>query len=120
MATVKATFQPKDDGSMVTATWLLTATDDGAPISMAEWADKSVQVGIAGDNFAAGTVLIEGSNDGATWTNLRAPDSTALSFTAAGLKQVLEMTTYIRPRVSVTVTNVAVVIAIRRNNSMRT
>ena len=120
MATQKATFGAKDDGSMVTATWLLTATDDGAPIAMAEWADKSCQVGIAGDAFAAGTILIEGSNDGVTWTNLRAPDSTALSFTTAGLKQVLEMTAYIRPRASVAVTNVAVVIALRRNNSMRT
>lgn len=121
MATKNAVFtDPQGDGSMQLITWALTGTDDGAPVQYGPWADRSVQVGIAGDNFSTGTVIIEGSNDGVTWTTLRAPDSTALSFTAAGLKEVLEMTAYIRVRASVAVTAVTAILCARRAQPLRT
>ena len=127
MATVKATFSTgataSGNGDVQLVTWLLTATDDGSPLGIewANWADRSVQVGITGDNFNAGTVVIEGSNDGTTWTTLfAAAPLAALSFTAAGLKEIVEMTAYIRPRASVSVTSVNVVMAIRRAQPLRT
>lgn len=65
---------------------------------MALWSDRSVQV--TGTFGSGGTVLVEGSNDGTTWFTLNSPQGTALSFTAAGLKQILEGVLFIRPRVS--------------------
>lgn len=121
MATKNASFvvNPGGDGSLEIITWALTNTDDGAPVQVAQWADRTVQVGIAGDNFNTGTVIIEGSNDGITWNTLRSPDSVLLVFTAQGLKEVLEMTAYIRPRASIAVTNVSVVMAARRAQPLR-
>lgn len=120
MATVQPSIAKGGDDSIQTYTWALTGTNDGAPAQLPEWADRSVQVGISGDTFNAGTVIIEGSNDGVTWTTLRDPASNALSFTAAGLKQVLEATLYIRPRASVSVTAVSVIMMLRRANPLRT
>ena len=127
MATKNAAFNAaygnsngEGDGSYFTVTWILNGTDDGAPIQYAQWADKSVQVGISTDTFGAGTVVFEGSNDGLLWTTLSNPASTALTFTAAGLKQILETTAFVRPRASVAVTTVTVVLFIRRNQPMRT
>jgi hypothetical protein len=118
-ATVSRMGQGGDDTAM-TFKWVLTGTDDGAPLEFLPWADRSVQVGSSGDNFNGGTVLLEGSNDGVTWTTLRDPTHTALTFTAAGLRQVLESTAYIRPRASVAVTSVQVILAVRRASSIRT
>ena len=124
MATKNATFvvNPAGDGSLELVTWPLVATDDGAPVGpeKSQWADRTVQVGVAGDVFNTGTVIIEGSNDGVTWSTLRAPDSTLLIFTTPGLKEVLEMTGYIRPRASVAVTNVSVILGMRRALPSRT
>lgn len=70
----------------------------GAPILMSTFSDRSVQV--SGTFGAGGTVLLEGSNDGTTYATLTDPAGAAISFTAAGLKQVLHITKYMRPRVS--------------------
>lgn len=107
------------DDSALTFKWTLTGTDDGAPLEFLPWADRSVQVGTTGDNFNAGTVIIEGSNDGVLWQTLKDPAGAALSFTAAGLRQVLESTAFIRPRASVAVTSVVVILAVRRASSIR-
>lgn len=121
MATKNASFivNPAGDGSLELVSWVLNNTDDGAPVQQAQWADRSVQVGTLGDDFSVGTVVIEGSNDGITWTTLRGPDSLALSFTTAGLKEVLEITAYLRPRATVAVTNVTVIMAMRRAQPLR-
>jgi len=59
--------------------------------------DRCVQVeGV----FDGATVVLEGSNDGALWHTLRDPTGAVLSFTAAGLKGVLEVPRYVRPSVS--------------------
>jgi hypothetical protein len=120
MATQPATFTDvAGDGSCVVAKWVLTATDDGAPLSFAQWADKSIQIGTTGDTFNAGTVILEGSNDGIVWTQLHDPSSTVIAGTANTLKQVLEMTAYIRPRASVSVTSVTCLLAVRRQQPLR-
>lgn len=117
-AVVSRMGQGGDDSAM-TFSWTLTGTDDGAPLEFLPWADRSVQVGSSGDNFNAGTVIIEGSNDGLVWSTLKDPAGAALSFTSAGLRQVLESTAYIRPRASVSVTSVKVILAVRRASSIR-
>ena len=62
------------------------------------FADRSVQV--TGTFGVGGRVLLQGSNDGTNWVTLNDPQANALSFTAAGLEAVLELTQYIRPTVN--------------------
>lgn len=108
------------DGSVILAQWTLTGTDSSAPFPFSSWADKSIQVGTTGDTFNAGTIIVEGSNDGGTsWYQLDNPQGTGLSFTSAGLKQILEITGLIRARASVAVTSVNVYLLVRRQSSLR-
>jgi hypothetical protein len=72
--------------------------DSGAPFAMPGFADRSVQV--TGTFGAGGTVLIEGSNDGVTYSTLSDPQGVALSVTAALLKEISQICKLIRPRVS--------------------
>lgn len=68
---------------------------DGASLT----GKKSVQVkGTFGDS----TVKLEGSNDGVNWVTLhdQAVPANELSFTANGLKGILESTAYVRPTVN--------------------
>jgi hypothetical protein len=81
-----------------TVVWVAANGDSGSPYEMRQQADRSVQ--IAGTFGAGGSVNVEGSNDGTNYQILRDPQGVALTFTAAGLKQVLEITNYIRPRVT--------------------
>jgi hypothetical protein len=84
-----------------TVVWPAMANgDDGAP-HMVFAADKSVQV--AGTFGASGTLVLEGSNDGASpsnWFTLTDPQGNALSFTAAKIEQISEYTRWVRPRVT--------------------
>ncbi len=70
----------------------------GTPLQMIGSADRSVQV--EGTFGAGGTVLIEGSNDGVNYRTLHDPGGTALSITSAGIVAVLEISAFVRPRVS--------------------
>lgn len=97
-------------------TWGALANGEaGAPIAadQALWSDRSVQV--TGTFGAAGSVSIEGSNDGVNYFTLNSPQGTALTFAAAGLKQVLEGTLWLRPRVTAGdgTTSLAVVLMLR-------
>ncbi len=122
MATTPPTItqlEPRD-GSLLKYTWVLTGTNDGAPMPFAQWADRSVQIGVTGDNFGGGTILWEGANDGGTtWVTLTDPQTTAISKTGAGLEQVIEMTELARPRASVSVTSVTIICVARRQQPMR-
>lgn len=82
--------------------WLALANGDtGDPMEVPECSDKTVQIGKTGDTFGAGTVAIEGSNDGATWFALRSPLGTALSGIAANaIHAILENPRFIRPNLS--------------------
>jgi hypothetical protein len=85
---------PQGAQSVVKASWALGNADTGVAIDRTDFADRSVQVE---GTFGAATVTIQGSNDGTNWETLRDPQGVALSFTSAGLKQILETTLYIRP-----------------------
>lgn len=76
----------------------LTNGDTGSPLLCPHLADKSIQV--TGTFGSGGTVVLEGSNDGSNWETLNDPQGTAISFTAAGMYQVLENTKMIRPSVT--------------------
>lgn len=124
MATVIPTIRDLDpqDGSVVRYKWILTGTDDGAPIQAAQWADRSVQIGSTGDTFGAGTVIWEGSNDdGVTYQTLTDAQTVIISKTAiAPIEQVVEITQLARPRATVAVTSVIVSVVVRRQQPMRT
>lgn len=64
-----------------------------ASASIGGFADKSVQVV---GTIGAGTVAIQGSNDGATWFQLTDGIGNDLSFSAVGGKAIWENTRYIR------------------------
>jgi hypothetical protein len=121
MATVSATFSSdgQSEGNSVVATWVLAGTNDGAPLNAPNLSDKTVQVGVTGDTFGAGTVVIEGSHNGVDWVTLLDPNNTALSFTANDLKQVPASVVYIRPRATVSVTQVTVILLARRTSQQR-
>lgn len=73
--------------------------DDGSPERQVSYADRSVQV--KGTFGAGGTVVIEGSNDGGTtYVTLADQAGAALSFAAAGIKQIRDLPGLIRPRVT--------------------
>lgn len=102
-----ATRTPSDAGlqsfgnNARTVIWTgLLNGDDGTPFEMPGWADRSVQV--LGTFGVGGTLLIEGSNEvtPTNWHTLNDPSSTALSITAAKIKTILEVTRWVRPRVS--------------------
>ena len=114
MATVNPviTHIGEQDGSTMKFQWTITGTNDGAAMPFAQWADRSIQ--FAG-TWGGGTVVWEGSNDGGTtWATLTDAQAVALSKTADGLEQVIEVTELARPRATVGVTSVVVSVVARR------
>lgn len=86
-------------GTSRSVQWSGMATgDSGSAYEVSPWSLISAQ---ATGTFGGATVAIEGSNDGTNFVTLtKAPGSTAASFTAAGLLQVVEHPRYIRPSVT--------------------
>lgn len=82
----------------VVVTWsgLNTTDDEGAPVSLVEYADRSVQV--AG-TLGGATVNIEGSNDGDAWAVLTDPKGDPIGADDLGIFAVGPMTRYIRPKI---------------------
>lgn len=85
------------EGAAATFTWEdLSEADVAEAVTFEDFADRSAQVsGLAGGN----AVSIQGSNDGDTWYELSDPQGNGLLFLADGLKQIVEMTKFIRPEV---------------------
>lgn len=83
----------------VVATWPSMALgDDGQPIELANFADRSVQVtGVFG---VGGSVRIEGSIDGTNYAVLTDPQGNALDITTAKIEAVSELVRWVRPRVT--------------------
>lgn len=71
----------------------LSASDTGEVIEMSGRGDRSVQF-----SGTFGSISLEGSNDGINWAVLTDPSGTALTATAATLKQVMECARYMRPK----------------------
>lgn len=94
--------------------WTITGTNDGQPESPQQYYRRSVQVT---GTFGGGTILIEGSDDGGTtWSTLSDYQGIALSFTAAGIKPIQELTQLIRPRASIAVTSCVVTLVSLRSS----
>jgi len=84
-------------------TWvLLTANPAGTAFQYPEFADRTFQVGAAGDVFGGATVTIEGSHDGVTFSPLsNAAGGAAATFAAAGMKTIVELPRFMRPNLTV-------------------
>lgn len=116
MATVAYALQDAWVGEAIyTWTPLTTTNADGQPAQYQGAGDRVIQV--IGTFGAGGTVILQGSTDGANWFPLHKPDSSAISFTAAGLSGVLENCPYIRPFVTAGdgTTSITAQLATRRN-----
>lgn len=100
MATIAPTRDSLTTGFGVGMRWALANGDDGSPWDTQDFPDWSVQ--ISGTFGAGGTIVLEGSNQSTptTWNTLSDPAGAALSFTAADLKQALQLTRWVRPRVT--------------------
>jgi hypothetical protein len=88
---------PDEDHTFL-ARWIGLAVDDiGEPIGRVA-RDRCWQA--FGTFGAGGTVVIEGSNDGDTYSTLTTRGGGAAQFAAAGVLHVVEIPRYVRPRVS--------------------
>lgn len=86
---------------VVVITWAsmtFSGSDEGAPIEMPGFADRSVQV--TGAFGSGGSVRIEGSNDGVNYATLTDPQGNALDITAAKIEAIMELTRFVRPRIT--------------------
>jgi len=97
MAIVTTTDLNGDD-SVVMAVWALTTADHtGDALSWCDWADRSVTFT---GTWGGATAALEGSNDGSTWVALADPQGTAITRTSNGIEAVLELTRYVRARLT--------------------
>lgn len=79
-------------------TWpSLAQGDDGAPLMLPHFADRSVQ--FVGATFGGAQVVLEGSNDGTNYETLTDPQGNDIQKSGADLEAVTEVTAYVRPRV---------------------
>lgn len=110
MAVIPLTQQ--DVGGAVLVTWTgLTPGDTGQPFGGPLYGDRTVQFG---GTFGASTVILEGSNDGATYRTLTDPQGNALSATSAAMEQVMETPRWSRPSVSAGAGSITVTMYARR------
>jgi hypothetical protein len=85
------------EGTVLLVQWVaLGAGDEGAPLELCGWADRSVQ---ACGNFGGATLRWEGSNNGVDYCTLNDPQGVALNLTGTCVKGVLEACRYARPKV---------------------
>ncbi len=100
MATIAAVRTDNPDGTHRHFWETLTSTNlDGAAISIAGAADRSVQ--IIG-TFDTCTIVLQGSNEAtpSNWHTLTDPQGNPITKTAAALEAILENVTWIRPLMS--------------------
>jgi hypothetical protein len=109
------------DGSVFLYQWTITTADHtGAAMENVQWADRSAQFQ---GTFGGATIILEGSNDGTNYQLLKqAAGGSDISFTSAGIAQLLEVCRYLRPRLSAVGSGASIVVSLvaRRANPMRT
>jgi len=109
VATVASTIQRVntflDDAHVLSWTPLTTTNADGGAIEMPGSADRTIQ--FLGTFGAGGTIILQGSNvlapvagTDTDWFTLTDPQGNAISKTAAGGEAVLELTRWVRPKVT--------------------
>lgn len=80
-------------------TWTgLDSDDSGIPIQIVDYVDRTVT--ITGTFGVAGSITMQGSNDGTNWFALTDPQGNAITKTAAAMELLLEAPLYIRPLVT--------------------
>lgn len=97
-------------GGTCTLSGIQTVTRDSGvavPPNFAEYVDRNVQV--KGTPGAAFNLKIEGGRDGVTFATLNDAQGVALDITAVGIKQIQEITPYMRARISAGETDVTIV-----------
>lgn len=117
MATITPTVSLEGDHVVIFSYANMANGDAGVPIPsrFSEFSDRVAQV--KGTFGTGGKASIEGSNDsGSTYAFLNDVTGTELSFTSAGIKQVLEVPALTRPRITAgdASTSLTVVITCRR------
>jgi hypothetical protein len=100
MATIASVLVPTKTIITSKVSWTPLANgDSGSAVDLNDYRDRSVQV--LGTFGTGGSVTLQGSNDGGTtWATLTDQGGTNLTFTAAGIKHVQQLTEYIRPIVT--------------------
>lgn len=105
MAVINPTFTKirSGDGGIdaIVISWGPMANGDtGKPVSRPALGDKSFQA--EGTFGAGGTIVLEATNEPtpANYHTMTDPAANVVSFTAASLKQVTEVSTWLRPRVT--------------------
>ena len=73
----------------------LTGSDEGQPIELATFPDRSVQV--EGDFGAGGSMSIQGSNDGTNYRVLKDHLGNNLNFTSADIRSIDQIVRYLKP-----------------------
>lgn len=91
------TFPFETSCDVAVTTWDgMVADDDGAPERLAVYSDRSIQVS---GEFGGASVTIGGSNDGITYHALHGTDGEELVLLTGGLRQIVELPIFIKPRV---------------------
>ena len=107
-ATVKSLSQL---GGGTTISYAFTSNETGETVESTHRGDRSVQM--AG-TFNGATVTLQVSNDGTNWASATDGLGNAIALTADGMKQICEISRYIRAKVTAgSVTTVAVTIFAR-------
>jgi hypothetical protein len=109
------TFPFETSHDVAVTTWAgMLADDDGEAVRLAVYSDRSIQ--IAGE-LGGAVVTIGGSNDGETYHALTSTSGETLTFTEGGLKQIVELPIFLKPRVfgGDGTTNVKVVLSGRKS-----
>lgn len=123
MATVAPTtaYPSLGDGSLILYTWALTtANADGAPVSAAEWADRTWQ---ASGTWGGASLALQGSNDGVNWAVLsNASGGADIAMTTNDLASTVELPLWVRPNLTTpgVGATIAVTLLVRRSTPMRT
>ncbi len=102
MATRTATvnYAPSGHRGVVQVIWTgLLNGDDGSPVELPGYADRSIQV--VGTLGAGGNVRVQGADDTVpTYATLSDPQGNALDIGALGIKSISENTKLTRPLIS--------------------
>jgi hypothetical protein len=86
--TVVVTTDFLEEGVVLAKWGPLANGENGNPAQLRKWPTKTVQV--FGTFGVGGSVSFQGSNDGVSWATLKDSLGAALTFTSAGLRDILE------------------------------
>lgn len=99
---IEASLPPRIDyDGVVIGSWSgLLNGDDGSPVELAAFADKSVQ--ITGTLGTGGSIQLEGSLNGTDWGLLTDPQGNNIVKTALtnSIEAITELVRFVRPRVT--------------------